>query len=119
MPDINSFEKIYRRTLKGAGSTGSLVRLTTKPLSSKKLRLITHATVENQTNDFTKLRIGISNRGVDYYFDELITVVADELVVERSTMMLGDGDQFFAEFTGTTTGDVLIANLFGRETKLP
>lgn len=118
MFNINEFDRIYRRTKKGTGVTGSLVRIELKPVSAKKLRVLTHVTVEDQTNAITKVRLGIKNRGVDYYIDELITVAANELVVERSDILLTDGDSFFAEFTGTTTGDVLVMNAFGWEKEL-
>lgn len=115
MFDINQFTSIYRRTKRAAGVTGSLVRISLNPVSAKKLRVLTHVTIENQTTAFTKVRLGISNRGVDYFLDELQNLVADELAVYRSYILLGDGDRFFAELTGTTTGDVVILNCVGWE----
>lgn len=115
MFDINQFSSLYRRTKREAGVTGSLVRISLRPVSSKKLRVLTHVTVENQTNSFTKARLGISNRGVDYFVDEIQNVSADELLVSRSDILLGDGDRFFAELTGTTTGDVCVLNCAGWE----
>lgn len=112
MHNINEFDCLYRRKKREPGVTGSPVRISLKPLDSKTLRVLTHVAAENQTSAFTKIRLGISNRGEDYYLDELQTVAADELCVNRSDLLLMDGDRFFAEFTGTTTGDdlVLVAN---------
>ena len=69
--------------------------------------MLNHVTVENLDNDYTKVRLGIKNVGVDYYIDELTNPVEDELAVQRSLIILGEGDAFFAELTGTTTGDDL------------
>jgi len=115
MFDINHFSSIYRRTKRAAGETGALVRISFKPVSAKMLRVLTHVAVENQTTAFTKLRLGISNRGVDYFLDEIQNLLADELAICRSDVLLGDGDRFFAELTGTTTDDVVIVNLSGWE----
>lgn len=118
MFSINQFSSIYRRTKREAGATGSLVRISLKPVSAKFLRVLTHVSVENQTTAFTKVRLGISNRGVDYFLDEIQNLLADELTVYRSDILLGDGDRFFAEFTGTTTDDIIILNCVGWEQAL-
>lgn len=118
MPNIQDFDRLYRRRKTGVGVTGSVVRLRLSPISPKKLRVLTHVTVENQTTAYTKCRLGINNGGVDYYLDELQTILADELAVERSDILLGEGDYFFADLTGTTTDDKLILNAIGWTKKL-
>lgn len=115
MFNINEFDNLYRRKIRGLGVTGALVRVSLKRLSAKKLRVLTHVAVENLSNPFTKVRLGISNRGEDYYLDELQTVAANELCVKRSDILLMDGDCFFSEFTGTTDGDVLVMVVNGWE----
>lgn len=116
--NLNDFTRLYRRKKKGLGVTGSLVRIDLKPVSAKTLRVLSHVTAENVTNAFTKIRLGVHNRGEDYYLDELTTVVANELCVSRSDILLGDGDRFFAEFTGSTTGDVLVLTVYGFEQEI-
>ena len=118
MFDINVFSSIYRRTKRVSGESGTLVRITLRPVSSKMLRVLTHVSCENQTTSFSKVRIGIHNRGVDYYLDELQSVSANELCVSKSDILLGDGDRFFSEFTGTSDDDVLTLNVFGWEQSL-
>ncbi|MBA7610711.1 hypothetical protein ES703_17923 [subsurface metagenome] len=118
MFNINTFEAIYRRTKRGAGVTGSLVRISLKPVGAKKLRVLTHVSCENQSASLTKIRLGIHNRGVDYYTDEIQTVAANELCVAKNDVLLGDGDRFFAEFTGALNDNVLILNAFGWEQTL-
>ena len=113
--NINEFVRLYRRTLTGIGVTGSVVRLRLKPIRSKRFRVLTHVAVENLTTSYTKVRLGINSGLTDHYLDELITVAADELAISRSDILLGEGDYFFAELTGTTTGDVLIMTCLGWE----
>lgn len=115
MPNIYNFDHLYRRTKGATGLTGSTVRISLGRIGAKTVRVLTHATIENLTSAFTKLRIGIKNVGIDYYLDELQTIAANELVVSKSDILLGEGDQFFTEFTGTTTGDVLVMNCIGWE----
>lgn len=115
MFNLNEFTSLYRRILRVAGDSGAAIRIETNPLKASRFRVLTHVTVENQTNSFTKIRLGIHNRGVDYYLDELETVAADELCVSRSDILLGDGDRFFAELTGTTDDDVCIMTCVGWE----
>lgn len=113
--NINDFDRIYRRTKRGAGRTGYLVRLELKQIKARVLRVLSHVTVENETNDYTKCRLGIRSGGKDHYLDELTTIVADELAVSRSDILLGEGDVFFAELTGTTDDDVLFMTCVGWE----
>lgn len=113
MRNIFDFTALYRRTKRAAGLTGSVVRISLGRVSTKTLLVLTHVTVENQTSPYTKVRLGINSGGVIHYIDELITVAADELVVSRSDILLGEGDVFFTELTGTTTGDVLIFTAIG------
>ncbi|MBW8042581.1 MAG: hypothetical protein FVQ85_21660 [Planctomycetes bacterium] len=111
--NISGFDQFYRLSKTAAGLTGSLVKITIKPVDSKWLRVLTHVSCENKTNAFTKLRIGIDTRSQSHYLDELQTVAKNELVVSRSDILLGEGDVFFAEFTGTTTGDLLSFTCIG------
>lgn len=116
--NIYDFDRLYRRKKKGLGITGAVVYLKLKPLSPGKVRVLTHVTVENTANDYTKCRLGIDHGGIVYCLDELTTIVADELAVSRSDILLGEGDCFFAELTGTTTGDELIMTCIGWEQSL-
>lgn len=116
--DINKFDRLYRRTITGLGVTGQAVRLLFKPIAPKRVRFLTHVTVENQTTAYTKCRLGIDASRVDHYLDELQTIAAGELAVSRSDVVLGEGDVFFAELMGTTDDDVLIMTCVGWEQKL-
>ena len=100
----------------GDGST--LVRLRLDPVDVGVLRVLTHVAVENQTTAYTKARLGINNGATDFYLDEQSTIAADELLVSRSDILLGEGDFFFAELTGTTSGDLLILTCIGWEMAL-
>ena len=118
MYNINDFSQLYRRTVKGAGATGEVVRLTLDRIRPRMLRVLSHATVENETSVYTKCRLGIDAGGRDHYLDELTDLTADELAVSRSDILLGEGDVFFAEVTGTTTGDIITMTCVGWEQAL-
>ena len=113
--NIYDFSSLYRRTKRAAGVTGSVVKIKLGRVPENTLRVLTHVTVENETNSYTKVRLGIEHGGIKHYIDELITVAAAELVVSRSDIHLGQGDILFTELTGTTTGDILILTTFGWE----
>ncbi len=113
MRNIFDFSQIYRRTKRAAGVSGSVVTISLSRISAKSLLILTHVTVENKTSSYTKVRLGINSGGVIHYIDELQTVAAAELAVSRSDILLGEGDVFLAELTGTTTDDVLIMTCAG------
>ncbi len=118
MPNINHLDRLYRRTITRLGIDGQLVRLGLDSVDTGVLRVLTHVTVEDKTNDYEKLRMGIRRTGRDYYLDELTVVLQNELAVSRSDILLGEGDVFFAELTDVAGGDVLIMNCIGWELDL-
>lgn len=119
MPNINEFDRLFRETItrKSDGSTNYRLRLAR--VQTKRIRVLTHVTVENRTHAYTKARLGIKSGARDHYLDELQTIDADELAVSRTDIILGEGDEFFAELTGTTTDDELILTCIGWELTTP
>lgn len=111
--NIYDLTALYRRTIRSAGITGQVVTIQTDPLEPDIIRVLTHVTLENKTNSYTKARLLILHGGLEHYLDELTSIAAGELAVSRSDILLGQGDRFAAELTGTTTGDVLIFTLIG------
>ena len=116
--NVNDFSRLYRRKIMNVSDGSSTIRLRLDRVDPKILRVLTHVTVEDQTTLFTKCRLGISNGAIDCYLDELTTIAANELAVSRSDILLGEGDVFFAELTGTTSGDMLVMNCVGWELAL-
>lgn len=116
--NINNFSRLYRRTRHGLGVAGSAVRVELSRIKPRTIRVLSHVTVENETNAYTKCRLGITNGGLNHYLDELQTIAACELAVSRSDVILGEGDIFFAELTGTSDNDVLILTCVGWESKI-
>ena len=115
---INDFDRLYRITKTGVGVVNQTVRVSLGRVAPKTLRLLTHVTLENKTNDGTKDRIGINAGSRDHYLDEIDDPLQGELIVERSDILLGEGDAFFAEFTGTENDDELILTCVGWEQRL-
>lgn len=113
MPNIFDFDRVYRRTKLASGATAETVKISLGRVGPKTLRVLTHVTVEDRDSSFTKVRLGIDAGGLIHYIDELATVSADELCVARSDVLLTEGDAFFAELTGTTTGDQLVLTCIG------
>jgi len=118
MPNINDFTQLYRRRVNAVSDNATAFRLKLNRIKAKKVRVLSHVTVENLTNSYTKCRLGIDAGGRDHYLDELITIAADELAVSRSDIILGEGDVFFAEASGAAVGDVLIMTCIGWENNL-
>lgn len=118
MRNTNDFDRLYRRTITEKRGATSPHRVKLGRVGAQKLRTLTHVTVENQTSALTKCRLGISSGGRDHYLDELQTVAADELVVSRSDILLGEGDVFFAELTGGAADDLLVMTCVGWEQDL-
>jgi len=115
---INDFDRLYRVTRTGAGVLNQTVRVSLGRVAPKTLRLLTHVTLENKNNDGTKDRIGINAGSRDHYLDEIDDPLKEELIVSRSDILLGEGDSFFAEFTGTQNDDELILTCVGWEQRL-
>jgi len=115
---IDHFDQLFRRTVRDSGDSAAPVRLKLDRIRARQLRTLTHVTVENKTTAYTKCRLGIDASGVDHYLDELTTIAADELAVSRSDIILGEGDVFFAELTGTTDNDKLVMTCVGWEQAL-
>jgi|GEM_PF-2939199 len=113
--NINDFNQLYRRTITEKAGAGATHRIELGRVSARKVRLLTHVTVEDQTTAYTKCRLGIDASGRDHYLDELTTIAADELAVSRSDIILGEGDVFFAELTGATENDLLVMTCVGWE----
>lgn len=116
--NINDFSQLYRRTVNSNSDNAVTFRLELEKIKAGKIRVLTHITVEDETTAYTKCRLGIDAGGRDHYLDELATIAADELAVSRSDIILGEGDVFFAELSGTTVGDVCIMTCIGWEKDL-
>jgi len=116
--NINDFTQLYRRTVTKLSDGEATFRLKLNKIKAGKVRTLSHVTVENETSAYTKCRLGIDAGGRDHFLDELQTIAADELAVSRSDIILGEGDVFFAELTGTSADDVIIMTCVGWEAEL-
>lgn len=116
--NINDFDQLYRRTVMEKAGATSPHRLKLGRIGARKLRVLTHVTVENQTNGYDKCRLGIDSGGRDHYLDELSAPAENELAVSRSDIVLGEGDAFFSELTGADENDLLVMTCIGWEQAL-
>lgn len=116
--NINEFDQLYRRTITEKAGAADPHRLKLGRVGAKKLRVLTHVTVEHKTAGNVDIRLGIDAGGRDHYLDELTTVAADELAVSRSDILLGEGDVFFAKLTGVAADELLVMTCVGWELDL-
>lgn len=116
--NINEFDQLYRRTVKGVSNNATTFRLKLERIKAGKIRTLTHVTVENLTDGYTKCRLGINNGGNDHFLDELTNPIQYELAVSRSDITLGEGDVFFAKLDGATVGDIVKMTCVGWEQAL-
>lgn len=105
--NVNDFDRLYKRRLTGTGVTGSPVYLSLDRVDAKRIRTLSHITVENKTLPFTKLRLSIYDGSTDHYIAEFSNPFADQLLVHQHDVLLGEGDILRAILTGTTDGDIL------------
>jgi len=113
--NINDFDQLYRRTIMEPAGATSPHRLKLDRVGARIVRVLTHVTVEHKTVGNVDIRLGINAGGRNHYLDELTTVVANELAVSRSDIILGEGDVFFAQLTGATAGEELVMSCVGWE----
>lgn len=116
--NINDFTQLFRRTVKGISDNATSFRLELDRVKARKVRVLTHVTVENTTDGYTKCRLGINNGGNDHFLEELTNPLINELAVSRSDIILGEGDILFAKCDGATIGDVLAMTCVGWENNL-
>jgi hypothetical protein len=116
--NTNDFNRLYRRTVTQKSDGTAIINLELDPVRPRVFRTLTHVTVEDKTLAYTKCRLAIKNVSRVHYLDELATPAANELAVSRSDIILGEQDIFFAELTGTTSGDELILTAIGWEQDL-
>lgn len=116
--NINDFTQLFRRTVNKVSDNATTFRLKLDRVEARKVRVLSHVTVENKTSAYTKCRLGIDAGGRDHYLDELQTMAAEELAVNKADIILGEGDIFFAELSGTTVDDILVMTCVGWENNL-
>ena len=116
--NINDFDRIYRRKITEKAGATSPHRLNLGRVGARKIRVITHVTVENTESAYDNVRIGIDAGGDIFYLDELSDPAEDELAVSRSDILLGEGDVFFAELTGCGEDEPIILTVIGWEVDL-
>lgn len=115
MMNRNEFDLLYRERKTAAGITGSSVILKSERVDPGRIRVLTHVSIENKTNAYTKCRLSIYNGAVDFMLDEAIFPAEDELLVHPKDIMLGEGDILRATLTGTTTDDIIEMHVIGWE----
>lgn len=105
--NIYEFDLLYRRKINKQGVTGSTVYLKTEPVEPGRVRVFTHVSIENRTSGYTLCRLSIYDGSTDHFLDEAKNPAADELLIHKQDIILGERDVLRATLTGTITGDDL------------
>lgn len=113
--NTNNFDLLYRERETALGVTGSSVIMELERVNPGRIRVLTHVSVENKTNAYTKCRLSIYNGAIDFFLDEAIYPAEDELLVHPKDILLGEGDILRVTLTGTTTSDLLEVHAIGWE----
>ena len=116
--NLNDFDQLFRRTITKKADAADPYYLKLDRVPARQVRVLTHVTVENQTDGYTKCRLGIDSGGRLHYLDELTTPLVNELAVSRSDIILGEGDVFFSELAGGIENDTVIMTCIGWEQTL-
>jgi len=115
MMNINQFDQLYRERITATGVTGSDVTMETERVAAKRIRVITHLSVENKTSAYSKCRLEIYNGAIDFNIDEAIFPSQNELLVHPKDILLGEGDRLRVKLAGTQTDDELELHAIGWE----
>ena len=100
-----------RRTISSASvGTNKLQSKRVRPGRLLKTKIVV---IENKTNNYSKLRVGIYDRGLFYNFFEEMLPLAGQLYWTVDEMILAEGQQVQAELQGCTAGDSLEMFLHG------
>jgi hypothetical protein len=113
--NINDFDLLYRERKTAVGITGASTIIDLDRVNPGRIRVLTHVSVENKTNTYTKCRLSIYNGAIDFFLDEAIYPEEDELLVHPKDILLGEGDILRITLTGTTTSDELEVHAIGWE----
>jgi len=118
MPNLNDFDRLYRRTITEKAGPADPYYLMLDMVPPRRVRVLTHVTVENKTDGYDTCRLGFDSRGRLHYLDELTTPLVTELAVSRSDIILREGDVFFAELQGGIDNHVVVMTCVGWELDL-
>ena len=103
---------LYERVLNLNASAGTN-NLTAVKVKQGRIWHVRIVSVENQTNNFTRLRIIIVDGNVTYSCFEDMSPLAGELYFSDDEIFLREGQQIQAQLQGCTAGDVLVMFVHG------
>lgn len=111
-------EKIpYLKDLKAGSDGAAEFFLMDDPMKSGQWLFIQHATMENETTAFTRLRIGQGKDEFDvHWWEEWVGPGVDILYWAEELFFVPEGHRVITRWDGTTAGDRLAAYLDGYTT---
>ncbi len=111
-------EKIpYIKDLKAVSDGAAIFYLMDNPMKSGQWLFIQHATMENETTAFTRLRIGQGKDESDiHWWEEWVGPGVDTLYWAEELFFVPEGHRVITAWYGTTEDDILQAYLDGYTT---
>jgi hypothetical protein len=104
---------IYIDDVIESGGGGAFDDLESAPVPDKYVLEVRHASIENQTNAYTRLLIGIKKgrKFIQHEAEEVL--VADQIYWTRSRIHVPEGYTFCARLYGCTAADKLVMTIDG------
>jgi len=102
----------FDRRTRSNGSTH--IYLATDRVPRGEVWQITHITFEDEDSPFSSARLYRGTETRPTWLEEQLGPAAGRLYWSDKTHLLGEGEEIGVRFTGTTTGDTLVATFSGR-----
>ncbi len=109
MSALGKFGYLMRRRIRLDSGGAAVEYIDDKIVGSGRMLNIVRVSVENETNDYTELRIGVLSSGIFHPHEEEKNPNAGSLYWTSEEFYLGEGEKLRIELTGTTDADIIWA----------
>lgn len=96
---------LFRRRITVDSAAEAPLNIDDQDIKSGYMAGITRISIENETSDYTRLRIGVFSNGTFHPCEEEQNPNADTLYWISEEIFLGEGERIRAELTGTVAAD--------------
>ena len=97
----------------GVGVSQSDVEIVFGPVPTGRIWVVTNLAIEDETHNFTSVRVFIKDPGYNHWLLEDVTLLLGRLYWHDGEIWVPETRVLVARFVGTTTGDVLRAYING------
>ena len=104
---------IFRDSTRKVSDGTTPIDVVLKRFPTNRQGVMRYITVENETNNFTRLLIGIRDIDQVHWLADKVGAAAGTKYWISDDVPIEDGEEIIARFTGTTSGDVLTVTARG------